>query len=65
MTIAQKCNCCIHEEICNKKDAYVNACKQVKHNIPVHILDNIMSINISCKYFQAKAATTKEMVGEG
>ena len=56
MVLTQKCNCCVHEEVCRKKDAYKTACKQVVHNIPTHIVD-AMSVSVSCKHFQPKSAT--------
>ena len=30
MTISQKCNCCIHEEICSKISSYKVACEKIK-----------------------------------
>ena len=53
MTISQKCNCCMHEEVCNRKAAYEGACRRINTEIGTSNQD-LVSVNISCKYFYAK-----------
>ena len=31
MIISEKCNCCVHEQICSFKQEYLNACEAVKN----------------------------------
>lgn len=56
MIIAQKCNCCIHEEICTKSELYKVACRQIVHNIPTSMVD-MLSVSVSCKHFYPKETT--------
>lgn len=58
MIIIQKCNCCIHEDICTKSESYQITCRQIGHNIPTTIKD-MLSVSVSCKHFYPK-----EMAGE-
>ena len=59
MIITQKCNCCIHEEICTKSELYKVACRQISHNIPNTIKD-ILSVSVSCKHFYPKETVDKD-----
>lgn len=54
MTISQKCNCCIHEDICAKKPAYEGACRRINTEVGTSN-QNLVTVNISCKYFYAKS----------
>lgn len=57
--MTQKCNCCIHEEVCIKSEAYKYACRHIMHNVPNDIA-NMISGNIKCKHFQPKSTTIRK-----
>lgn len=46
----------MHEEVCNRKAAYEGACRRINTEIGTSNQD-LVSVNISCKYFYAKAGT--------
>lgn len=54
MVISQKCNCCMHEEICSKSDSYKLACKSIKDNIG-YFENGLIDVNIKCNHFVPKS----------
>lgn len=53
MLTTEKCNSCIHENVCNIRDDFKTISNKISPIIPENIID-FVSINISCKYYNPK-----------
>ena len=68
MIICEKCNCCVHEQICSFKQEYLDACEAVKYasytvgkekNGAVglkYLKDSKISVSIRCPYIMTQSA---------
>ncbi|MBO5019056.1 MAG: hypothetical protein J6D52_00170 [Clostridia bacterium] len=52
MTISQKCNCCMHEEVCSKRNVYSDGCKNIAE--AVKHLGCEFDIHIKCPHFAVR-----------
>lgn len=68
MIISEKCNCCIHNEVCNFKDEYLKTIEAIKE-APIALTDRCckvkdsrVSVSIRCPFIltQSKIATRRE-----
>ena len=68
MIISEKCNCCMHNEVCNFKDEYLkaievikNACYSVDNKVG-YAKDSRVSVSIRCPFIltQSKIAARRE-----
>jgi len=50
MIISQKCNCCMHNEVCSKKALYEGICRDMK-SILTESRNELVSVSMNCKYF--------------
>lgn len=50
MNISQKCNCCMHEEVCSNTDMYKKACENIVNSFTCK---GLVSVSITCKHFKA------------
>ena len=57
MNISQKCNCCMHEEVCAKSSKYKEYCQAMVNVSNSYGSD--FEVSIKCKYFKPKSATLK------
>lgn len=57
MNISQKCNCCMHEEVCAKSSKYKEYCKAIVNASSSY--SNDFEVNIKCKHFTTKSYTLK------
>lgn len=53
MVISQKCNCCMHEKVCSKKDIYTGGSKDIAE-ISKHYGCEF-DIHIKCPHFLANS----------
>lgn len=58
MIISQKCNCCIHNEVCSKKALYEGVCRDMK-SILTESREKLVSVSLNCKYFVVNKPTEK------
>jgi hypothetical protein len=58
MVLSQKCNCCIHDTVCSKKESYQSACKSIS-NAVAYAERDLLSVNVKCTHFSAVSATRK------
>ena len=58
MIISQKCNCCMHNEVCSKKALYDGICRDMK-SILTESRNELVSVSMNCKYFVANKPTEK------
>ena len=57
MNTSQKCNCCMHEEVCAKSSKYKEYCKEM---VTVsNSYDSDFEVNIKCKHFKQKSETLR------
>lgn len=64
MIISEKCNCCVHDEICLFKDEYVSACEAIKECCFVgkgvkYVKDSNIDVHIRCPHMMTQSATRK------
>ena len=57
MNISQKCNCCMHEEVCAKSSKYKEYCKAIVNAGSGFCGD--FEVSIKCKHFKPKSATLR------
>lgn len=50
MILTQKCNCCIHNEVCSKKPLYDGVVRDIK-SVITPTREEFTSVAIRCKYF--------------
>lgn len=58
MIINQKCNCCMHNEVCSKKALYEGMCRDMK-SILTESGEELVSVSLNCKYFVVNKPTEK------
>ena len=56
MVISQKCNCCMHENVCAKSDKYKQSCIEVSNCIDSYRAD--IDVSIKCAHFVANSPFT-------
>jgi len=54
MITASKCDYCVHECVCRKKENYAGATRQVENSVPFQSKNDI-SIKIDCLYYLPKS----------
>ena len=60
MIISQKCNCCMHNEVCSKKALYEGICRDMK-SILTESRNELVSVSMNCKYFVENKPTVKNI----
>ena len=60
MITSQKCNCCMHNEVCSKKALYEGICRDMK-SILTESREELVSVSLNCKYFVVNKPTEKTM----
>ena len=63
MILSQKCNCCIHDAICSKKESYQLACKSISTAV-AYTEKDLISVNVKCTHFTAVSAIRKGGVSD-
>ena len=58
MVISQKCNCCMHNQVCSKKALYEGICRDMK-SILTESREELVSVSLNCKYYVSITPTTK------
>ncbi len=58
MTISQKCNCCMHEDVCSKKVQYESTCNRISSAVDYSEKDLLM-VNVKCAHFIEKSGIKK------
>lgn len=58
MITSQKCNCCMHNEVCSKKALYEGICRDMK-SILTESREELVSVSLNCKYFVVNKPTEK------
>lgn len=58
MIISQKCNCCMHNEVCSKKSLYEGICRDMK-SVLTESRNELVSVSVNCKYFSQIKPTEK------
>lgn len=68
MIISEKCNCCIHEQICAFKSEYLAACKAIRdcgynhehiNGVIKYVKDSNIDVSIRCPHMMAQSAVRK------
>lgn len=57
MTISQKCNCCMHEKVCSKRDIYTDGCHNIAETAKRFGCE--FDIHIKCPDFVVNSPTEK------
>lgn len=63
MNLSQKCNCCIHENVCSKKSQYNSACNRISNAVDYTEKDLVI-VDIKCNHFAPHSVVFKGGVQE-
>ena len=60
MVISQKCNCCMHQEVCGKCGNYMAVCSKIKNEVG-YFEERLVNVEIKCPHFREKQPTVKNI----